>query len=76
MRLSMALVSNYLAKQALVQPLGCWVPSDVAVPNTEHIHKHAKNTKIYKAMAYQNKEAQVLLDKKSPMPAVKLLLRS
>ena len=36
MRLSMALVSNYLARQALVQPLGCSVPSDVAVPNTEH----------------------------------------
>ena len=28
-----------------------------------------KNAKIYKAMAYQNKEAQVLPEKKSPMQA-------
>ena len=31
--------------------------------------KHAKNAKTYKAMAYQNKEAQVLPKKKSPMQA-------
>ena len=38
MRLPMALVSNCLARQAVVQPLlGCRIPSDVAVPNTEHI---------------------------------------
>ena len=38
MRLLMALVSSYLARQAWVQPLGCWVPSDVTVPHTEHIY--------------------------------------
>ena len=37
MRLSMVLVSNYLARQGLVQSLGCWISSDVAVPNIEHI---------------------------------------